>query len=124
MKNTLLLFMLIPGLCLLSACGAKKTNPAVVEKPAHLLTKAQMIGTLSEVHLLEAAINLKNSQNQTQNRKDTLAYSSIFKKYGTNYADFQENFRYYSSNPEELSTIYDGVIILLTRRQAEEDVKK
>ncbi|HXC05537.1 MAG TPA: DUF4296 domain-containing protein [Bacteroidia bacterium] len=108
---------------LLFSCGKKKADVSY-DKPKHLLSKAQMIATLAEMHLLEAAINLQNSQNMTQHKHDTLAYTDIFKHYGTNYADFQENFRYYSSNPDQLSLIYDGVITYLTRRQAEEDLKK
>ena len=123
MKKILYSLFFLLALFFVSACGHKTEN-GDVKKPRHLLTRAQMIGALADVHLLEAAINLKNAQNLTQNKRDTLAYSSIFRKYDISYSEFQENFRYYSSMPEQLSAIYDGVIILLTRRQAEEDLKK
>ncbi|MFI5149040.1 MAG: DUF4296 domain-containing protein [Bacteroidia bacterium] len=119
-----LLFPLCFFFCFfLLACGGKKES-GTVEMPKHLLSQAQMIGVLSEVHLLEAAINLQNTQNLTLHKNDTLAYSDLFKKYKTSYTEFQESFRYYSSKPEQLSLIYEGVINLLTRRQAEEDLRK
>jgi hypothetical protein len=96
----------------------------VVAKPAHLLSQDQMIKLIADMQLLEATVNLKNAQRQSLQKKDTLVYGDIFKKYNSSYSEFQENFSFYSSKPEVLSKIYDEVIIELTRMQAEDDQKK
>jgi hypothetical protein len=83
-----------------------------------------MAELLTQVHLLESAVNLKNAQNASMNRKDSLAYNDIFLKNQTIYSEFKENFTYYSSKPEELEIIYDEVIENLTRMQALEERKK
>lgn len=93
-------------------------------KPAHLYTRQEMVKIITEVQLLESAVNLKNAQNQNLNKKDTLVYSDLFKKYKTDYVEFTENFNYYSSQPEVLSSIYDDVISELTRKQEELNKKK
>lgn len=111
-------------LCLLFSCGKKKEEASPLPVPAHLLTPHQMAGLLTQVHLLEAAVNLKTAQNQSTNRRDSVAYSDIFQKYQSTYAEFKENFAYYSSKPDELEVIYDEVISELTRMQAVEERKK
>jgi hypothetical protein len=107
----------------LTACGNKSGNPEM-KIPTTLLSKEQMTLILCDMHLLEAAVNLRTAQNQTASKKDTLIYSDIFKKQGTTYEIFQENFKYYASQPVLLSKIYDEVIIDLTRKEAEEEKKK
>ncbi len=108
---------------LLTACGNKSGKPEF-KKPDPLLSKEQMVKVLTELHLLEASVNLRNAQNTTTNKKDTLIYSDFFKKYGTTYAVFQENFKYYASQPVVLSQLYDQVIIDLTRKEAAEERNK
>jgi hypothetical protein len=106
--------------------GSCKQNPKthVVAKPLHLLSQDQMVKLIADMQLLEATVNLKNAQRQSLQKKDTLAYGDIFKKYNSSYREFQENFAFYSSKPEVLSKIYDEVIIELTRMQAEDDQRK
>jgi len=111
------------ALLLLSACGIKSSGPEI-KKPEPLLSKEQMVLILTDLHLLEASVNLRNAQNQATSKKDTLLYSDIFKKHATSYEVFQQNFRYYASQPVVLSQLYDEVIIDLTRKEAEEDRKK
>jgi hypothetical protein len=123
--NACLKFLFVAFFSLtLFACTGKSKDVNTVNKPTHLLSKSDMSSLLTQIHLLEAAVNLKNAQNQNQNRKDSLQYNDIFNKYQIDYAGFQENYKYYSSNPKELESIYDEVIGELTRMQAVEDRKK
>ncbi len=108
----------------LFSCTGKQKDFSPLPRPKHLLNKTQMAELLTQVHLLEAAVNLKNAQNQSLNKKDSLAYNDIFKKYNIDYAEFQENYKYYASTPKELESIYDEVISDLTRMQAVEARKK
>jgi hypothetical protein len=110
-------------LLLFSACGTKGSHTEI-KAPANLLSKEQMVKILADLHLLEAAVNLRTAQNQTTSTKDSLSYSDIFKKQGTSRDGFQESFKYYASQPAVLSKLYDEVLIDLTRREAEEERKK
>jgi hypothetical protein len=108
----------------LFSCTGKQKDFSPLPRPTHLLNKAQMAELLTQVHLLEAAVNLKNAQNQSLNKRDSLPYNDIFRKYNIDYAQFQENYKYYASTPKELETIYDEVITDLTRMQAVEERRK
>ncbi len=108
----------------LFSCGKKAPLTTPLKKPDHLLTQTEMVDILVQVHLLESAVNLRNAKNQTQNKKDLLRVPDIFLPYKTNQAGFLENFNWYSSQPQLLLTIYDEVLVRLTRMQAEEDKKK
>jgi hypothetical protein len=98
-------------------------NETPLPKPAHFIPKEEMVKLLTEMHLLEATITLRNSQNQNHPPKDTLSVKDVFTHYGETPADFKENFQYYASKPALVSEIYDEVISELTRRQAEERKK-
>jgi hypothetical protein len=117
------LFIILLAFCFI-ACGKKPPETTPLAKPAHLLTKDEMVSVLVQVHLLEAAVNLQNAKNQTQNRKDTLRAPDLFKKYGITFPEFKENFTYYASQPKIFLSIYDEVLIQLTRLQAEDERKK
>ena len=116
-------FIFSLALLFCSGCG-NKWGTTELKPPTTLLSKDQMVRMLADLHLLEAAVNLRNAQNQTSTKKDTLLFSDIFKKEGTTYEVFQENFKYYASQPVVLSKLYDDVLIVLTRKEAEEEKKK
>ena len=126
MKPCRLLFTFLSlfSLLMLQSCGYKSQKPPAVVKPSNLYSKEEMVKLITDVQLLEAAVNLKNAENQNLNKKDTLVYSDLFRKYRTSYSEFQENFNYYASQPEVLGSIYDEVISELTRREAELNKKK
>ncbi|HEV7230556.1 MAG TPA: DUF4296 domain-containing protein [Bacteroidia bacterium] len=119
-KGFLFAFLLL----VLPAACTQKSNVAVPARPEHLLSQEQMAGLIIRMQLLEATVNLKNTQRQTLQKKDSLRYGNIFRECGSSYDNFQENFKYYASQPDQLNKIYDRAIAELTRRQAEEDRKK
>jgi hypothetical protein len=119
-KGVLFVFILL----ILPAACSQKNSALIPAKPEHLLSQEQMVSLIIRMQLMEATVNLKNTQRQTLQKKDTLRYGNIFRESGSSYDNFQENFRYYSSQPDVLNKIYDRAIAELTRLQADEDRKK
>lgn len=93
---------------------------------------------LADVHLLEAALNVRSPQvTRPQGPKtlemltDTLikgvvidpnalppiGWYDIFEKHGVTKQQYEASMKWYSLNPEQLNLLYDDVITELTTRQ-------
>lgn len=121
---------------LVFACNKPKV--ASIEKPADLISEEKMVQVLVDVHLLEAALNLRNptvprphrpvSMEQFKdtllppfsadpNSKDPLPLYDIFKKHDITKKQYEASMKWYCSQPEKLSVLYEEVITELTKLQ-------
>ncbi len=118
-----------------------------VEKPDDLIPEDKMVQVLADVHLLEAALNIRFSQTNQHtgqgpiemmhhqdtvqpvfsldgNAKYPLGYYDIFKKEGVTKKQYESSMKWYCADPANLSKMYDDVIIELTKRQTKEKTGK
>jgi hypothetical protein len=137
--------ILLCALFLFSACNTPKSKP-VAEKPADLIPEEKMIQVIADVHELEAALNLRfpqpnrpTMQNKTMEiMRDTflpqfspdpannapLPWYDIFSREGVTKKQYESSMKYYCTDPEKLSTMYDEVIVELTKRQTKDRTGK
>jgi hypothetical protein len=87
--------------------------------PDSILKKEKMILILSDIHLLEAQVQMTNlNQNDSTKLIVTSAYKDIFLKNKVDAQQFQRSYQYYQVKPELISEIYSEVLTELSRRQA------
>lgn len=109
----------IPLLLIFFACTEKKE----VKIPDNILSKEKMTAVLTDVHIVEAMINL-NLVRIGNTPQDTTNYYNIFKKNNTSRKQYEDSFKFYSDHPELFKEIYDGVLIELSKKQAEVNKRK
>jgi hypothetical protein len=113
-------FFFVISLFFLISCKQNKPD----EIPENILAKDKMILVLTDMHILESAINLNLvSANFTAN--DSVMFYNVFENNHTSKKQYEESLNFYKSHPKLLNELYDSVLVLLSRKQAEETgVKK
>ena len=111
MRKIKILFIVV----LLFSCGKKRE----VEIPDNILSKEKMIAVLVDAHILEASMNLsltpsKVAADTNVNRYNILKHNNISK------IQYEESFKFYIDHPDLLNELYEGVLIELSKKQAEE----
>jgi hypothetical protein len=109
-------------MCLLLISTACYREPKF---PDAALSKEQMIGVLSDVHLAEA--KLASMGNFSQVQRDSAAevyYATIFKIHKVKAEDFNNSMNAYMQNPKALSEIYEKVLEKLQKEQSDNLKKK
>lgn len=107
-----LLIILLTGFAL--SCSKPK-----VVMPAEVIPADTMVKILSDMHLAEAAIQMRNLSGHDSLRSEAFGrYKYIFEKYKVSATDFEKSFKWYSGEPELFSKIYDSVIVHLSEGQA------
>lgn len=90
------------------------------KKPTHLLSEAQMIDALTEVHLLESAAKLNLLDGL---KKDSLNirdyYDALFMTKPYSYKEFQESFTYFTRRPSQMEVFLDSVLIRVQMMELE-----
>lgn len=116
-KNCSLIFILL----FVIACGKKKKEFVA---PDGIIKEEEMIKVLSDIHITEATINLRNVSALNTSSLNASLYKNVFVKHKISKKEFEKSYTYYSSNTEIFNDIYDHVITELTKMQAEEEKKK
>lgn len=93
-------------LLLLMSCTDKETK---VTAPNVLLSESQMIEIMTDVQILENAINYRRGKNISTNNLKTKGFDAIFSHHGINDSIFLENMDYYNYNPEMMKRVMDSV---------------
>jgi len=78
----------------------------------------KMSQILIDIHLAEAAITIKQLQNQDAIYYSKLYYTSILKKHGTNTADIRGSLAYYLEHPATFQIIYSEVMANIAESQS------
>lgn len=103
------------------ACGNndKKETLKSSVKPAHLVSKTELIDIIVELHLLEAANANRLVLDSITSVNQPAYQEGIFKKHKTTRADFNASYNYYSANNDTTMAIYEEVVTRLSKLQAE-----
>lgn len=101
---------------MLLACSDEKK----VDIPNDVLPEEQMATVMTEVHLLEASLNLNISSAVTKGDAPDLQATTLelLKKKGVTKEQYETSFRFYTEHPEKLSEIYQQVLNNLSQLQA------
>ena len=97
------------------SCSQNKT----VSIPDSVLSKEKMAEVMVDVHLLEATLNI-NTFSRDKVTKGTIGPTTdVLKKNHITKKQYDESFKFYSSNPQLLSEIYLIVLNDLSKMQAQ-----
>lgn len=110
-KNTFSLIILL----LLFSCSSQEPTSI----PANILSKEKMAKLLTDVHILEASMNLNLSneiRSVNENREETML--AVLKKDEVTREQYDESFQFYSEHPELFGEVYKLVLSNLSELQA------
>lgn len=100
-----------------TACqSGKKTK---LQRPAIFLTETQMVELITDVQLLEAAINNKRNLGQSINEIKPLWYNQLFEKHQITDIIFEKNMAYYNEKPALMEQILEEVLANIIQQQAQ-----
>jgi hypothetical protein len=103
---------LIP-LVLLYACAAAE------EKPERLLSREQMVGILTDIHIAEAKANRTWLRSYDSLQLMYKAYENdVFKKHKTDSTVYRQSYKYYLEHMQEMDEIYTAVVDTLSLRES------
>ena len=95
-------------LLLLMSCANKQTK---VTAPNVLLSEPQMVEIMTDVYILENAINHRRGKSISTNNLKTKGYEALFEHYGITDSVFYENMDYYNDNPVVMKRVMDSVLV-------------
>lgn len=104
----------ILSVTLLMASCEEKTE---VTPPSVLLSEQQMTEVMTDVQILENAINYRRGKNIKVSNLKSRGFDAVFSHYGITDSIFLENLDYYNSNPEKMKTIMDSVNAFFVREK-------
>lgn len=110
-KNFLLAFFSI----FLFAC----TDSDTIAVPDSVLAKEKMADVMTDIHLLEATLNLHVGSTDKLGPDGKPINVNIYKKHQITKEQFDESYKFYTENPELLAEVYQLVLNKLSRMQAE-----
>ena len=99
-------------LLLLVSCDNKHTK---VTTPNVLLSEPQMVEVMTDVYILENAINYRRGKNISTNNLKTKGFDAIFSHYGITDSIFYDNIDYYNDNPVLMKRVMDSVAVNFQR---------
>ena len=89
-------------LIFLIACHGNKT-------PDGILDQEQMTNLLTDIHVVDGSMYNVLQIPDSLYKYGTDKYLIVFKKYHTDSIQFKKSFKYYTTNPEKLATMYEQV---------------
>ncbi|MCK9453222.1 MAG: DUF4296 domain-containing protein [Bacteroidales bacterium] len=103
-------------LLLFTACQKTEKTKA---KPAVFLTETQMIKLVTDIQLLEAALNQRRNIGQNINEVKILWFNQLFEKHQLTDVIFDENLAYYNEQPAVMERILEEVLANIMQEQAQ-----
>jgi len=94
------LFLLV--LIFLTACIGNK-------EPNGIISQNQMTNLLTEIHIVDGSMYSILQVPDSLYKYGTDKYLMVFKKYHTDSVQFSRSFKYYTTKPEILETMYEQV---------------
>lgn len=107
--------ILLPVIAVFFICSCDRPRESAPDK---LLSPDSMVSILVDIHMAEAAANVKRI-NDVQSFKAWELYPAIYKLHQTDSATFHYSFSYYLMHPEKFEAIYDKVLNELSKRESE-----
>ena len=93
-------------LLLLMSCGGRKIE---VTTPTVLLSETEMVDVMTDVYIMENAINHRRGKSMKISNLKTRGFDAVFTHYGINDSIFRENIDYYNGTPVVMKRIMDSV---------------
>jgi hypothetical protein len=87
-------------------------------KPAELLTEQQMILVLTDIHVAESALSIKNFTRDTSIALFQFYEEEIFKNRSVTTQQFKDSYRYYAQHSLEMDRIYAAVVDSLAVKES------
>jgi len=81
-----------------------------------IIPRSEMINILADVHLLEAALQMKRNKNEAPTGFEKFYFNKLFSKYKVSDGKFKLNLTFYEGNPENFRKMYEDVIKELDSR--------
>jgi len=78
-----------------------------------------MVDVLTDIQIMEAAINVRKTANKKTAYLKSRGYDTIFSHYGIDDSLFIKNFNYYSDDPETMLRIMDSVTVKLNQMKTD-----
>ena len=100
--------LILSVLLLLMSCGNKQTK---VTAPNVLLSEPEMVEIMTDVYILENAINYRRGKNISTNNLKTKGYEALFEHHGISDSVFFDNLDYYNDNPILMKRVMDSVVV-------------
>lgn len=94
------------ALLFLTSCFKNKEETTA---PSVVLTEKQMVDIITDVQIIEQAINYRQGKNVKTTNLKTKGFDAIFDHYGITDSIFFKNLDYYNSNPVIMKNIMDSV---------------
>lgn len=108
------LYIFIIGLLFFVGCKNSQPQGTI---PSVLIPENKMVEILTDIQIMESAINYKKNTNQaTYDLKDK-GYDTIFSHYGITDSIFFENVSFYNANTEIMYRIFDSITKRIEREQ-------
>lgn len=116
MKRLLALFLMIFWMI---ACqqGREMGQQEHVLPPDSIISEAQMILLLTDIHIIEAALLIKKNKGEFHDSLTRFYYQGVFKKFRISAQRFQANMDYYQQDPQAFAKLYERVVEELTIRE-------
>ena len=108
-------------LLLLLSCDDKREK---VTAPSVLLSEKEMVDVMTDVYIIENAINHRRGKNIKVTNLKSKGFDEVFSHYGINDSIFLVNLDYYNANPEKMKNVMDSVNKNFQRIQKELKSKK
>lgn len=86
------------------------------EKPEKLIPQEQMISILVDIHIADIIISDKSAVAKHSITKNKVPNNAVMQKYGITKEQFKENIKYYSSDLDNMKSIYNSVLDTLNTR--------
>src|SRR6202022_1734982 len=93
---------------LLSCKGNKPEN--------EIINHNRMISLLTDIHIADGRMYRIRQDPDSLYKYGMGTYLALFKKYNTDSVQFKKSFKYYSTQPAEMETIYEQVLKNLQRK--------
>jgi len=111
-----LLPFILALLLFFTACQKTEKTKA---KPTVFLTETQMVKLVTDIQLLEAALNQRRNIGQNINEVKILWFNQLFEKHQLTDVIFEENLAYYNEQPAVMERILEEVLANIMQEQAQ-----
>ncbi|HMM10482.1 MAG TPA: DUF4296 domain-containing protein [Bacteroidales bacterium] len=89
------------------ACQPTSPNP---NRPKVLISQSTLTKILVQVHLVEAAMNMRRNNGQEFEIQKNILFDSVFTKFSLTPELLEENMLYFNQQPKLMEKIYQDVI--------------
>jgi hypothetical protein len=112
-QTSLALFLLLV-MAVSIACSSSSSSQF---RPKVLVSQETLTEILKEVHLIEAAMNMRRNNGQEFDQQKNALYDMLFTHYAITPQLLEENLLFYNQRPEVMEKVYQNVIDSLMSMQ-------